>query len=165
VDIKALPKGASALVDANIFIYHLGGLSADCKAFLTRVAGREIEAYITTTIIAEMLHRRMVAEAIAKGLISPGQPLKKLKANPEVITHLSDYITELEKLLRLPLRVEEVTTADLTTSHALRRAHGLFVNDSINLACALRLGLTDIATHDTDFSRCPSVRIWGPTDI
>jgi hypothetical protein len=35
-----------------------------------------------------MLHRRMMAEAIAKGLIAPGQPVQKLKANPNVITTL-----------------------------------------------------------------------------
>jgi len=45
----------------------------------------------------------MVAEAIAKGLISSGQPLKKLKANPSVIMLLADYVSEVEKLLRLPL--------------------------------------------------------------
>jgi hypothetical protein len=56
---------------------------------------------VTTVIVAERLHRRMVAEAIAKGLISSGQPLKKLKANPSVIMLLADYVSEVEKLLRL----------------------------------------------------------------
>jgi len=103
VDINSLPAGARALVDANIFIYYLGGLSADCKTFLRRVALREIEAHLTTIIVAEVLHRRMMAEAITKGLITPGQVLKKLKANPAAIPLLTDYITETEKLLRLPL--------------------------------------------------------------
>ena len=43
---------------------------------------------------------------------------------------------EIEKLLRLPLTVIEVTSPDIASSHKLRRSHGLFVNDSINLACA-----------------------------
>jgi predicted nucleic acid-binding protein len=165
VDINSLPAGAQALVDANIFIYYLGGLSADCKAFLRRVALGEVEAHITTTIVAEVLHRRLVAEAIAKGLISSGQPLKKLKANPAVIPLLADYITETEKLLRLPFHVTEITAADIAASHDLRRAHGLFVNDSINLACAARLGLTNIITHDADFDRVPAVQTWEPADI
>ena len=38
MDINSLPAGAVVLVDANIFIYYLGGLSAGCKAFLRRVA-------------------------------------------------------------------------------------------------------------------------------
>jgi predicted nucleic acid-binding protein len=41
----------------------------------------------------------------------------------------------------------------------LRRAHGLFVNDSINLACAYRAGLADVVTHDADFSRVSGVTV------
>ena len=37
--------------------------------------------------------------------------------------------------------------------------------DSINLACAVRRGITDIATHDTDFLHVPNLKIWRPTDI
>ena len=153
MDINALPPSDSALVDANIFIYHLGNQSGDCTDFFRRVARREVEAHVTTTIIAEVLHRRMMAEAVAKGLISPGQTVKKLKANPTVIPLLTDHIAEVEKLLRLPFRIHQITRGDIIASHALRQAHGLFVNDSINLACAHRLALTGIVTHDSDFNR------------
>lgn len=165
MDIEALPAGEAVLVDANIIIYHLGGVSVECRKFFNRIARREVEAYLTTTIIAETLHRRMMAEAIAKGLISPGQTVKKLKANPAVIRQLTDHIAEVEKLLRLPFRIHQITRGDIIASHALRQAHGLFVNDSINLACAQRLTLTSVVTHDSDFSRVPSLSVWEPTDI
>ena len=129
------------------------------------MARREVEAHITTAIIAEILHRRMMAEAVAKGLISPGQTVKKLKANPTVIPQLTDHIVEVERLLRLPFRIHQVTRGDIIASHALRQAHGLFVNDSINLACAQRLTLTSVITHDSDFNRVPSLSIWEPADI
>jgi predicted nucleic acid-binding protein len=165
VDINALPAGEAALVDANIIIYYLGGVSADCRDFFHRVARREVEAHITTTIIAETLHRRMMAEAVAKGLISPGQIVKKLKANPAVIQRLTDHMAEVERLLRLPFRIHQIMRSDIITSHALRQAHGLFVNDSINLACAQRLTLTSVVTHDSDFNRVPTLSVWEPTDI
>jgi len=165
VDIDLLPAQTSLLIDANIFIYHLAGLSADCTAFLHRVKQGEVEAYITTIVIAEVLHRRMLGEAVAKNLIPAGQALKKLKANPQIIPLLTDYITDVEKLLRLPLHVIEVTSADIAASHVLRQAYSLFVNDSINLACAQRLGLTHIATHDDDFARVPTLSLWRPTDV
>jgi predicted nucleic acid-binding protein len=165
VDISTLPAGEAALVDANIVIYYLGGLSAECRDFFHRVARREVEAHITTTIIAEALHRRMMAEAVAKGLISPGQTVKKLKANPAVIPLLTDHIIEVEKLLRLPFHIHQITRGDIIAGHALRQAHGLFVNDSINLACAHRLTLTSIITHDSDFNRVPTLSVWEPTDI
>jgi predicted nucleic acid-binding protein len=165
VDINALPAGDFGLVDANIFIYHLANQSADCTNFFRRVARREVEAHITTAIIAEVLHRRMMAEAVAKGLISPGQTVKKLKANPTVIPQLTDHIVEVERLLRLPFHVHQVTRGDIIASHALRQAHGLFVNDSINLACAQRLTLTSVITHDSDFNRVPSLSVWEPADV
>lgn len=165
MDINSLPAGARCLVDANIFIYHFGVRSGDATAFLARVARREVEAHLTTTIIAEVLHRRMVAEAVTKGLISPGKPLQKLKADPDLIKGLTDYVSEIERLLKLPMTVHEITAADVAASHALRASYGLFVNDSINLACALRLGLADVVTHDADFNRVPSITVWEPTDI
>jgi predicted nucleic acid-binding protein len=107
----------------------------------------------------------MLVEAVLKGRITPGKSLNKLKDNPEIITVLTDYIIEVEKLLELPIRIITVQPGDITRSHDLRRTHGLFVNDSINLACAQRLGLGDIVTRDADFQRVPTLRLSEPTDI
>lgn len=157
MDIKLLPPQCGCLVDANILLYHIGGSSLECKDFLQRVANEEIKAYLTTIIVAEALHRQMLIEAVARGLVTPGKALSKLKSNPALISSLADYIAEVEKLLQLPFTVIEVTTADIAASHTLRRTHGLFVNDSINLACAHRLGLADVVTHDADFSRISGI--------
>lgn len=165
MDIKLLPNGEDVLIDTNIFVYYLSNLSPECKELLRRIARGELKAFVTTVIIAELLHRRMMAEAVMKGLISSGQPVKKLKAQPHLIQQLTDYITHVKMLLQLPLQVVEATATDVQSSHALRRAHGLFVNDSINLACALRLGITNIATHDADFNRVPNILVWEPTDV
>src|SRR5436305_5567784 len=151
VDIKLMPAQTVALIDANIFIYHLSGLSAECTALLHRILSGEIEGYATTIVIAEILHRRMIGEAIAKQLVSPTQAMKRLKVNPSLVSMPTDYILDIETLLQLPLKIIEVQMADISYSNALRRSYGLFVNDSINLACALRLGITDIATNDADF--------------
>ena len=165
MDIKLLPANSTCLVDANILLYHIAGTSADCKGFLQRVASEEVQAYLTTIIIAEVLYRQMLIEAAIKGLVTPGKTLSKLKANPAVISTLADYISEVEKLLELPFVIAEVSEADIAESHKLRIAHGLFVNDSINLACAQRLGIADIVTHDRDFNRAPTVSVWEPADV
>ena len=165
MDISLLPSGTRCLVDANILIYHIAGSSLQCKDFLQRVAGEEVEAYLTTTIIAEVLHRQMLIEALAKGLVTPGKAIQKLKSNPLVVSSLVAHISEVEKLLLLPFTIIEVTAADLTSSHSLRLTYGLFVNDSISLACAQRFGITDVVTHDADFSRIGSINVWEPLDI
>ena len=82
-----------------------------------------------------------------------------------MVSSLSSYIQDVEKLLLLPLRIVEVTAADISVSHPIRRAHGLLVNDSINLASMQRLGLANIVTHDRDFQRVPALRVWAPADI
>jgi predicted nucleic acid-binding protein len=164
VDIKLIPLNTALLIDANIFLYHLSDASNECSDFLDKVADGDFEVYVTT-IIGEILHRRMTSEALNKGLISSGQPVKRLKANPTLITALSDYITDVKDLLQLPIQVIEVTLADIAVSHQLRQTHGLFVNDSINLACAQRFGITDIVSRDTDFSAVSVLSVWQPTDI
>ena len=62
----------------------------------------------------------MMAEALTRNLISSVQPLKKLKANPSVITQLTDYITDFETILKLPLQIIEVTAGDIVASQAVR---------------------------------------------
>lgn len=165
MDINHLPAGTNCLVDTNIFLYHLAAQSNDCRQFLARLGRGEISAYVTTSIIGELLHKRMVIEAVNTGLISGSKPFEKLKRQPQLITQLSSYITEVTRLLQLPVTVIEVIADDLNWSHALRRAYGLLVIDSINLACAVRRGITDIVTHDTDFLHIPQLHIWQPTDI
>ncbi|MFN0123709.1 MAG: type II toxin-antitoxin system VapC family toxin [Blastocatellia bacterium] len=165
MDINHLPAGTNCLVDTNIFLYHLAAQSNDCRQFLTRLGRGEISACVTTSIIGEMLHKRMVIEAVNTGLISNSKPFEKLKRQPHLITQLSVYITEINHLLQLPVTVIEVTADDINWSHAVRRAYGLLVTDSLNLACAVRRGITDIVTHDTDFLHVPKLKIWQPTDI
>ena len=165
MDINLIPPGTRCLVDANILIYHIAGSSLHCKDFLEKVAGEEVEAYLTTTIIAEVLHRQMLVEAVAKGLVTPGKAIQKLKSNPSLVSSLVAHISEVEKLLLLPFSIIEVTAADLAASHSLRLSYGLFVNDSINLACAQRFGITDVVTHDADFGRISSIVHWEPLDI
>ena len=63
----------------------------------------------------------MLIEAAIKGLVTPGKTLNKLKANPTVISTLTDYIAEVEKLLQLPFVIAEVTEADIAESHKLNQ--------------------------------------------
>lgn len=165
MDINQLSAGTRCLVDANILIYYLGGTSPDCRNFINRIAKGELDAYISTTILAESLHRQMVFEAIRKGFVTSSKALNKIKSQPQIITQLTDYITFVDDLLSLPLRVVTVTPQIIQISHHLRLSYGLLVNDSINLASAFELQITDIVTNDSDFNRVPNITVWEPTDI
>lgn len=160
-----MPSGTRCFVDANVLIYYLGGISPEIRNFVHRVIDEEIEAYINTVVIAETLHRRMMVEAVAKGFVTAGKTLHKLKSQPQLITQLSDYIIDLEDLLTLPFRVANITISTIQLSHHFRLSHGLFVNDSLSLASASELQITDMVTYDSDFHRVPNLMVWSPTDI
>ncbi len=81
--LAELQDGARVFIDANIFIYHFGGRSLGCKALLERCARRELLGYTSTPVLAEVLHRRMVAEAIAQGFVTARTAVKKLGETPE----------------------------------------------------------------------------------
>ncbi len=153
------------LVDANILIYHLNGVSAECRDFLRRVANREVDVYLTTTIVAEFLHRQMMVEAVTNGFVTPGKTLRKLKAQPELIGQLTEYISQTKALLKPPFTMLQIDVGDISLSHKLRLKHHLFVNDSINLACAKRHGIRNIVTHDSDFANISDIKMWSPTDL
>jgi predicted nucleic acid-binding protein len=83
-----LLDGHSVFIDANIFIYHFGGRSLQCKAFLERCARRELLGYTSTPVLAEVLHRLMVAEAIMKGLVTAKTAVRKLAETPDLVKQL-----------------------------------------------------------------------------
>jgi predicted nucleic acid-binding protein len=165
VDIKLLPAATKCLVDANIIIHHSNGTSVECRDFLHRIAIREIDAYLTTVIIAEVLHRQMLIEALDGGFVPAGRAVRKLKEQPQIIGKLTDHIGQVKRLLKLPFTIISVDTADISKSHRLRSKHHLFVNDSLNLAAAKRNRIRHIITHDSDFERATGITVWSPTDI
>ncbi|RKY02162.1 hypothetical protein DRP77_08380 [Candidatus Poribacteria bacterium] len=165
MDIDAIPDGTLVFVDANIFIYHFAGVSDKCTRFLQRVLKGEVKAVVSTIVMAELIHRRMVAEAVEKGFVTLRNAVRKLKENPRIVKLLSQYSRDVEAILALPIIVEPITRDDIISSGQLRERYGLMTNDSLNLACMERLGIRDIATRDEDFEAVEWINVWKPDDI
>lgn len=63
-----LPDGTACFIDANIFYYHCvetPPFSQDSTALLERVATGTITGYSATHVLAEAIHKIMLAEAAA----------------------------------------------------------------------------------------------------
>ena len=103
--LAELLDGDSVFIDANIFIYHFGGRSPECKAFLERCARRELLGYTSTPILAEVLHRLMVAEAIARGLVTAKTAVRKLGETPELVRQLTQYQEDVNKIPQMNLTI------------------------------------------------------------
>ena len=136
--LEDLPSGERIFVDANILIYHFAGISVECRAFLQRCESRQVEAFTGIHILLEVTHRLMVLEALHKGLITGGQPARKLKEQPEVIKSLREYNQSVRQIPRMRIRVRTITASDCQSqrSHTCtgRVDDQRFSHSSINAA-------------------------------
>jgi predicted nucleic acid-binding protein len=162
---KALRMGENNFIDANIFIYNFGGQSLECKELLLRCASAELAGYTLTSVLSEVLHRLMIAEAIQKGLITDKNPLRRLREKPEIIKKLTTYIQNVEKVAGMNIKIVSLTHDLIKKSAKIRQNEGLLTNDSIVVAAMKELGISNLATNDDDFDEIISLNIYKPTDL
>jgi len=165
MSLADLRDGDRVFIDANIFIYHFGGRSPECKALLERCARRELLGYTSTPILAEVLHRRMVAEAIANGLVTARTAVRKLGETPEMVKQLTQYQEDVSKIPHMHLTILPLTLDIVQASAAVRKGEGLLTNDSFVVAFMREQDLTQLATANGDFDRVGSIAIYKPTDL
>lgn len=92
--LAEIADGESAFVDANIFVYHFTGQSPECRSFLERCATGAIRGFTSTSTLAEVTHRLMIAEAVQLGLVTQVKAVPRLKERPDAIRQLSRYQAE-----------------------------------------------------------------------
>jgi predicted nucleic acid-binding protein len=107
----------------------------------------------------------MVLEALQKGLITGGQPARKLKEQPEVIKGLREYNHSVQQIPRMRIHVRTITAAIVRASEAICVQEGLMTNDSVTVALMRKMELTDVATADADFNSVSYIRVYQPGDI
>ncbi len=163
--LEEVPDRGRIFIDANILIYHFSGISSECRTFLERCEARRVEAFIGVHILLEVTHRLMILEALNKGLISSGQPARKLKERPHIVKALSDYNRSVQQIPRLGVRIKALTPSIMRESEAVRAQSGLLTNDSVTVVLMRKLGLTNIATHDSDLKNVSGLVVYQPQDI
>ena len=128
---------ADVFIDSNIFIYHFSGLEkfADaCFHFFKRIEEGSISGHTSTLVLAEVLHRLMIIEASEKFGFLPKEVIKYLKANPDKITSLTDYLDSISYIEKLGISILTVSLKDIKLGSEFKRKFMLFTNDAINLA-------------------------------
>ena len=160
-----LRDGEAIFLDANIFVYHFLGLSQQCKHLLKRCRDGLLQGKTASFILAETVHRLMVAEAVEQKLVTSKNALKKLRARPAIVQQLSKHAESVHTIRAMNIESVALTTAAVEASAAVRRQHGLLTNDSILVAVMKELGLTSLATLDKDFDRVEGLGVYKPTDV
>jgi predicted nucleic acid-binding protein len=163
--LSQLRSGERVFIDANIFLYHFTGVSEECKEFLKRCEAGDLYGVTGLTVMAEVCHRLMIAEAIRRGLIRSSKPVAQLQRKPEVVRMLSEYSAEIMNITGWGILVMDLEKDALMQSQVYRTQFGLLTNDSFILVY-MRIANTDkLATNDKAFARIPSIRVYSPSDI
>ena len=160
-----LPDGEVIFLDANIFVYHFLGLSQQCKELLKRCRDGRLQGTTASFIVAETVHRLMVAEAVEQQLVTSKNALKKLRERPEIVQQLSKHAESVPTIRAMNIETAALTLATVEASAGVRKQYGLLTNDSILVAVMKELGLTRLATLDKDFTRIAEFVVYKPTDV
>ena len=107
----------------------------------------------------------MVAEAIAKGLVTARTAVRKLRETPEVVKQLNQYQDDVSKIPHMHLTILPLTLDIVQASAEVRKGEGLLTNDSFVVAFMREQGLTELATANGDFDRVEGITIYKPTDL
>lgn len=163
--LSSLPDGVSCFVDANILCYHIvqtPPLSEECTRFIKRIERGEIRATTSAAVVAEAIHKVMLAEAIQQYKLAHRGLAHRLQRQRELIGGLREH-KKVPLLLRaLSLHVEPVTLAILEHAADLSTRHHLLTNDAVTVAVMEKLGLVHLVTNDDNFDSIPSLSIWKP---
>lgn len=163
--LDEIPPREVVLIDANIFLYALERASEQCTRFLIRCSELEVFGFITSHILAEVMHRLMMAEARDNNWITRANPARQLSHQPEKIRKLHRYSQVVKGLLASGVQFEPVQAADFIIGMQAQQEFGLLTNDSILVAVADRLGIKAIASSDKMLASLKGIKVYSPGDL
>ena len=163
--LTKIPDGAQVFLDANVQAYHFlqtEPLAQICGSLFRRIARRGIEAFTSSGVAAEVIHRVMVAEAITRFGLQPSDAVSYLKTHPQAIRELRQYKAIPREFTLARIHILDITYREIHTSKRYRADYGMLTNDSIILAVMQRYKLVHLVTNDRDFERVPGIKVWMP---
>jgi len=160
-----VPDRTTCFVDANILYYHFVAtppFSEPCSDFLQRVADGLIKAFVSTHVLAEAIHKIMVAEAAAKFGLNRAGLVNWLQHHRMRITELELFREACFELLAIGLREIPMDAATLRSATDIAKQMGLLTNDAIIVALMQSHHIVNLVTNDEDFIAIPGITIWQP---
>ena len=160
-----MASGETVFIDSNIFLYHFTGRSEICRQFLKRCEQGDLHAFTGLTLMGEVCHHLMLAEAISKKLISSKKPSQQMQEKPEIVRQLANYYEQLMNIQTWGIKVLTPPEDLLMKSQIYRSRFGLMTNDSF-IPVYMQMAETDkLASNDKTFSQIPSLNVFSPSDI
>jgi predicted nucleic acid-binding protein len=160
-----IPAGARVFVDANTFVYHFAPhpvLQSPCQELLERITRGEIVGLTSIDVLSDVAHRLMTFEAADKY----GWPLtgiaNRLKQHPAELQTLVKCRQCVQEVPNFAAQVLSVELSHVVSAASLSQQHGLLSGDALVVAIMLTHGVTNLASHDADFDRVPSIARYAP---
>jgi predicted nucleic acid-binding protein len=161
--LRDLPDGTLCFVDANIICYHIvqtPGLSDERTRFIKRIEQGAIQASTSAVVVAEAIHKVMLAEAVQHHHLEHRGLAHWLQRHREPLATLSEHQRVPVLIKALSIHVEAVTLALLERATDLSRQYRLLTNDAVTVAVMERLRLSCLVTNDDNFDTVSSLVVW-----
>lgn len=162
---QSIPSNSRVFFDANTLIYHFTNdptYGAACSSLFRRIAQNDLEGVASADVVSDMAHRLMTIDA----MITFGWPVagiaSRLRKNRQQIRGLTLHLNAIKAVERagftvLPLKIDQVKdAADISRNHLL------LSGDARIVAIMQANGLTQLASHDSDFDAVPWLIRFSP---
>jgi predicted nucleic acid-binding protein len=161
-----LLSGTRAIFDSNIFVYWVTDhprFADDCETAIRRVEDGELQGVIPATVLNELLHRLIIAEAVGKELVSsPQEAVAQIKRNPDIISQLSVAWELHQDLIKMPFELVDEAKGLTDLTYYFSKELKLMAKDAAITASAHAYNIKDIISNDRDFERIPWLTCWRP---
>jgi predicted nucleic acid-binding protein len=160
-----LASGSDCFVDANIFYYQAVDtppFSDECTDFLDRTLNGDVRAFTSIHLLAEALHKVMLAEAAARFGLTRTNLIGWLKKNADCIAGLSEFVKAGQLFASMPLTVLPLDGPLLVETAGVCRQEKLLTNDAMSVALMRRHRLMHLVTNDDDFDAVSGLTVWKP---
>lgn len=118
----------------------------------------------SAVVMIELLHRLMALEAVSTLHLQPRDATRYLREHPESAKTLALHRRALAVVHAMGVEVAPVDSATIEDSHAVKAQHGFLTNDALVLATMQRLGITALASNDSDFGRVQAITLYRPAE-
>ncbi|MHB1034293.1 MAG: type II toxin-antitoxin system VapC family toxin [Pirellulales bacterium] len=152
-------------LDANILVYHFEPhpiLGPACHQLIQSIENDEVRGLTSTHVLSEVAHRLMAMEASLLPGWSTGKVVQRLRQKPAVLQSLARFRSAVESILQSRIEVLTITPPLIATAAAISQQTGLLTNDALIVAVMQDHGLTNLASHDSDFDRVPGLTRYAP---
>jgi predicted nucleic acid-binding protein len=165
MNLSDIPKDTRVVLDTDIFLFAMQGLSGQCRILLEKCARDEIRGILPSIVMTEIMHVLMIAEAKDNGWIHGLNAVRDLNSQSKRIASLRRYESLVRDILGMGLTMEGAEREDFITAMDVQQRSGFLIHDALLIAMCRRLGVHAIASADPAFRRALDIEAYLPSDV